>query len=193
VAVIGFAYFDGHLLLNLKVYDEFNEMVMLIDNNALAYTTSPWDIQFVGRRLTIREEARQLLFDIEFNPPSGVTIARGRFLLNGVELLVKPEYMMLVNKRNMIGSANVTGYQVGFVLGAMDVTPCAVRMPDIFRYLGDRSEAEAWAELAPSHRTPNTGTIDPREGGVQCPTRTVPTRPSSGPRPSACTVTRAAA
>jgi hypothetical protein len=68
VAVLAFTLQDGHLLLNLLAYDEHNRLVLVIKNNELVYSISPWDIQLVGRNLTIREAPRQFLLDIVFRP-----------------------------------------------------------------------------------------------------------------------------
>ena len=44
--LIGFVFADEHLLLHLNIYDECNYPVLVIRNNQLLYSISPWDIQW---------------------------------------------------------------------------------------------------------------------------------------------------
>jgi len=105
--LLGFVLGDGHLMLNLVVFDEFNVSVLHIKNNQLFQSTLAWDIQLVGTTLTIREGHRQILLEIEFCPPSKVVIQRGRFLRNGVEILVRPEHILITNTTTLISARRV--------------------------------------------------------------------------------------
>lgn len=93
--ILMFALGDGHLLLNLNLYDEFNQLVIQIKNNQLYYNVSAWDIQLVGRNLIIREAERKILVDITFEVPNRVVINRSRFMMNGVEVLVRPDRVVI--------------------------------------------------------------------------------------------------
>lgn len=118
--LIGFVLADDHLLLNLVVFDEFNLPILHIKNNQLLYSTSPWDIQLVGTVLTIREAERKILIEIKFEPPNKVTITRGRFLLNGVEVIIKNGEIKVTNGptfRNM----RLHGFNGGLVIGQNDL------------------------------------------------------------------------
>jgi hypothetical protein len=42
-------------VLTLRAFDEYNQPVLFIHNSRLVYSVSSWDIQLVGRNLTIRE------------------------------------------------------------------------------------------------------------------------------------------
>jgi hypothetical protein len=42
--LLAFILADGHLLLNLNLYDEYNRLVLRIRNNQLLYSVAPWDI-----------------------------------------------------------------------------------------------------------------------------------------------------
>ena len=64
--IIGFRLDNGHWLLNLNVFDKNDDLIMLIVDNELVYSISPWDIELVGRNLTIREAQRRILVDILF-------------------------------------------------------------------------------------------------------------------------------
>ena len=147
--LLGFILADGHLLLNLNVFDDCNALVLRIVNNVLAYSVSPWDIQFVGRRLIIREAARQILIDILFEPPNRIIVRRGRFLRNGVEVLVTPDYLLVTNNNLMFAKCEVAGGNYGLMVGPHKQEPsCAVRVASVPRYLGDRAASKKWADEA---------------------------------------------
>jgi hypothetical protein len=152
VPVLGFVLADGHLLLNLFVCDEYNNPVLQIVNNQLVYTVSSWDIQLTGRNLIIREAHRKILIDIVFEVPNKVVINRGRFLLNGVEVFIRPEQVLINNNRMfnnnriLLSEFSADDYPVGLLLGPNLLgLRAAFALGNIPRYLGDRSEARKWA------------------------------------------------
>ena len=59
IPLLAFILGDGHLLLNLDLFDEFNGLVLQMKNNHLTQSVSPWDIRLVGRNLVIREAERK--------------------------------------------------------------------------------------------------------------------------------------
>lgn len=131
--VVGFIMSDGHLLLTLNLFDYNNNFVLRIVNNQLIYSVSPWDIEFVGRNLIIREAMRNIFIDITFEAPNRIIINRGRFILNGVEVEIKPEF---VNVTNGIKTSNmrVENFQAGLVLGRnQNQLVGAVEVPNIPR------------------------------------------------------------
>jgi len=140
--LIGFVLADGHLLLNLVIFDEFNAPVLHIKNNQLFYSVSPWDIQLVGTNLTIREAHRKILIEIEFQPPDKVVINRGRFLRNGVEILVRPTNILITNNSTLLSGCHAHNCHGGLIIGYHD-QPIGgfMAIPSLPRYLGDRSEA----------------------------------------------------
>lgn len=147
IPILGFVLSEGHLLLNLNLFDECNNLVLCVQNNQLVYSISPWDIQLVGRNLVIREASRKILVDILFEVPNKIIIRRGRFLLNGVEIIVAPDYALVTNNHIIFSGSKAIGCAWGFVLGSHpgDVG-CIFRLGNISRYLGDRSEAIRWAK-----------------------------------------------
>ncbi len=143
--MIAFLLGDGHLLLNLNLFDEFNQIVLRIINNQLAQSVSPWDIQFIGRNLVIREAARKILIDLAFEPPNRVVLRRGRFLRNGVEVLVRPDRVVVANNNMRMGGNSYENMPTIITVGPH---PSGLRgfvnMPQVPRYAGDRVETEAW-------------------------------------------------
>ena len=140
--LIGLIIADGHLLLNLVIFDEYNNPVLHIKNNQLYYSTEPWDIQLVGTKLTIREAHRKILIEINFQPPNKVIVSRGRFLRNGVEILVRPKNILITNNSFLISGCHAHNCHGGLIIGyhehPMGGFMALGRVP---RYLGNRSEA----------------------------------------------------
>lgn len=140
--LIGLILADGHLLLNLIIFDEFNKPILHIRNNQLCYSTSPWDISLIGKKLTIREAHRKILFEIEFFPPDKIVINRGRFLRNGVEILVRPSNILITNNSTVIQGNRAVNCSGGLIIGHHD-NPIGgfASFRDVPRYLGSRKEA----------------------------------------------------
>ena len=86
IPIIRFGLIDGHLLLTLQIFDEFNNLILRVWENELVYVPKIWDIEFVGKCLIIREAKRKILFEIEFQPPDQIVISRARLLCNGAEV-----------------------------------------------------------------------------------------------------------
>jgi hypothetical protein len=142
VVIVGFRFEDGQALLNMQLFDELNDLALQIFDNELIYSSGPWDIEFTGRRLIIRSEPRDIFIDTVFEVPSTVRIERGRLLLNGVELKIRPDSVLLVN-------TNAT-YSGGYTEGPPAALSVGVRPPGIRaafssygvpRYRVERSEA----------------------------------------------------
>ena len=153
---------DGHFLLDLSVYNTSQDLVLLIVDNELILNSGSWDIEIVGSRITIREGLRNILFDIVFRPPSTVVIMRGRFLYNGVELLVAPKWCSLLNNQAMFSGLEVTNCSVGLNLGD-DPNPVssAVRFSGIRRVDWNRNAAMRWARASASALSPQAkATVD---------------------------------
>lgn len=90
IQILGFTFYDSHLFLNLILFNEFNEIVAIIDENQLSYSTSfLWDIEFQGKTLVIREGHGKILLKIQFDPPSKISILSARLLCNGIELKLR--------------------------------------------------------------------------------------------------------
>ena len=140
--LIGFILGDGHLLLNLVIFNDFNKPALHIKNNQLFYSMSPWDIQLVGTTLTIREAHRKILVEIEFFPPNKIIIKRGRFLRNGVEVLIRPDNILITNNTCFISQCHAHNCNGGLILGPHDKPLRGfMAIDEIPRYLGNRTEA----------------------------------------------------
>lgn len=145
IPLIGFILGDGHLLMNLNLFDEFNKLVLRVRNNELIYRPEPWDIELVGRNLIVREAQRKFLIDISFEAPNRIVINKGRLLCNGVEIIIKPDHILITNNSMTIGGCTAMDVSAGLVIGTQ-AKPLAslISVPKVSRYLGDRSETEKW-------------------------------------------------
>lgn len=117
IPLIGFSLINDRVFLNLMVFDTSNDLILHIDENELIYSISPWDIEFVANTLTIREAKRKILVQISFNPPDKVTIMHGRFRLNGVEVLVSLDSVVIANNSTSFSGCHISGATHGLVIG----------------------------------------------------------------------------
>jgi trigger factor len=150
IPLIAVTLVGGHLLLSLRLYDEFNNIVMVVQNNELIYVPAPWDIEFVGRNLIVREASRKILIDMHFLVPNTIEIPRARLLCNGVELLVKPEYMATSNGWAMKDCKTVATpgrCAVGLMIGPHPPgLPAAWCVGPFSRYSRNDAEMKKWVK-----------------------------------------------
>jgi hypothetical protein len=148
VSLAHFRLSEGRLLLSFLLFDEINRLILRVLDNEVVYVADIWDIELVGTNLVLRQAARQILADIVFDPDAGrVIVSRGRFLLNGVEVLITPDYALVVNNRMQFSHTSIENCAFGLVLGEMPQEfGAAVRITGIPRYLGDRTAAKQWAD-----------------------------------------------
>jgi trigger factor len=142
--LLAFTFEQGHLLLTLRVYDDESQQVLWIEQNELRYSTSPWDIQLVGCRPSIRERARKFLIDLVFGPPIRIDVRRGRFRLN--ELLVQPDLLCYANNCQIFKRVEFHGFDVAIMVGdpfESGIARC-IYMPAVNRGEPVREEAERW-------------------------------------------------
>jgi hypothetical protein len=114
--IVSFKLDNGHWLLNLRAFDKNDGIVARITDNELVYSTSPWDIELVGRNLVIREAERKILLDLLFEPPSQIKVQRGHFQPNGIEVDIGQNYLDVLNIRTrMAGNcgSGVYGINLG--------------------------------------------------------------------------------
>jgi hypothetical protein len=113
--IISFAREDDHLLLNVTMFDRSNSPILRIVNNALEYSVSPWDIEFIGTNLIIRDASRVFFVDMTFDPPFGLVIDRGYLFFDGYELMIEPDFI----------AQAYNGKQVGQRIRGLNIFACA--------------------------------------------------------------------
>lgn len=144
---------DGHFLLSLAVYDRQGSLVLHIIDNELVLNLRSWDIEFVGKRLTVRQAARDILFDIVFKPPSTVMIQRGWILRNGVEIMILPDMLVVLNTLNYFIHTTIVAPTGLIIDDDRHDLHAAVAIDDVPREDWGRPEAIKWARAkAKEHR-----------------------------------------
>lgn len=142
--VIMFRVVDGNLLLNFLALDEFNQPYLKVNDSEVTFSAGLWDVEWTGRVLTMRTGRGQILLQIDFSPPTGIHLKKGRILWNGVELVVRPKFMYLINGNNVLADVHVVNVPVGLAIGSQPPdTGCAFFMSNVPRYGIDRASALA--------------------------------------------------
>jgi trigger factor len=144
IPLLAFTFERGHLFLTLQVFDDQSQRVLWIDRNELRYCPVVWDIRLEGRNLTIREGNRKYLLDIVFDPPNRLEVRRGRFSLNGLELLVHPDRLCYANARNTFSGCGFHNFDVAIMVGEPIETGAAFHWPAMNRGHPNREAAEQW-------------------------------------------------
>ncbi|QIW17176.1 HNH endonuclease [Bacillus thuringiensis] len=152
--LLSFILLDGRLLLNAQIFDENNEVILLIHENQIVYSISQWDIQFVGKTLTLREKARKILINIIFETPNKVIIDKARLLCNGVEILVKEEVMVIGDNRSFMIGCHFDNCQGGVVIGSNPYQIGAgLAITHVNRYLKSSDSHELMKEVLEETQT----------------------------------------
>ncbi|NEE21587.1 hypothetical protein G3M58_85885 [Streptomyces sp. SID7499] len=82
---------EGNLLITLNLYDKQGSSLVSITNNELTYKTASWDVQFVGRALTVREGKGRIRARLAFDPPNRLNLQRGYFQHRELQVEVGPD------------------------------------------------------------------------------------------------------
>jgi trigger factor len=134
IPIVGFIMSEGHLLLTLNLFDDFNNFILRIVNNELVYKVTSWDIQFVGRNLIIRKSKGDILIDITFEVPNKIIINRGKLRCNGIDIVISPTSVVIDGKMTYSGG-RIENIPAGFVIGRFPGQATAFcRMENISRY-----------------------------------------------------------
>ena len=105
------------LFLNLVLFDKDNNTILIIIDNELVYVPDPWDIQFVKRKLTIRQAHGNILMEFQFNPPDEIVVTRGIAYCNGIKVLIKKKQVEFPWNGAVIGNNEIYGAVYGIVIG----------------------------------------------------------------------------
>lgn len=115
--IVAFTAQKGNLLLTLQLFNEANELLVQVVENELVYSADPWDVEFVGRRLTVRHAPGDIFVRIDFEPPNRVAIDRAHIWRNGIELDAHSDRTVVVADQNVIRSCTATQCTVGLAIG----------------------------------------------------------------------------
>ena len=143
--VVAFFNDYGNILLNIEFRDASGEVIFRVTDSELVYSVGVWDVEWVGQTLTIREGLGRISLELEFAPPSMVSINRGSLHFNGIEIEVGPDFVFCLNNQSFIIGCAVhdTGY--GFALGDPAPSgPCGIVFSGIPRPVCDRDAAKRY-------------------------------------------------
>lgn len=76
------------LVLTCILRDHDNRSVFVIRDGQLMHSVARWDVEFVGKRLKIRDGAGSVLIALRFEAPSALVVERAAFWARGVLLEV---------------------------------------------------------------------------------------------------------
>jgi hypothetical protein len=143
--VVAFVNDFGNILLNIEFRDEGGKVIFLVDNSELIYSVGLWDVEWVGQTLTIRKGLSKIALELEFAPPSMVSINRGSLHFNGIEIEIGPDFVFCLNNQSFFSNCAVHGSGYGFALG--DPVPkgsCGFVISGIPRPVVDRDAAKRY-------------------------------------------------
>jgi trigger factor len=147
VPLLAFTFEQDHLFLTLQVFDEQGQRVLWVERNELRYCPIPWDIRLEGRTLTVREGRAKFLLEVLFSPPDRVEVRRGRFSLNGLELLIHPDQVCYANGRNTVSRFGTRGFDVAVMVGEpLETGARALHWPAVNRGQPNREAAQQWMQ-----------------------------------------------
>jgi hypothetical protein len=104
IPLIGVSVADGHFLLDVLLLEDDQTPLLKIVKNELVITTGQWDVEFIGRTLSLRNAPRQITLEIELTPPSRLAIKRGFFYARGSAIRVDPSSITLINSANDVSN-----------------------------------------------------------------------------------------
>lgn len=105
------------IFLNVSLYDDENKLILKIQENQLSYKVDVWDIEFVGKTLTIRQASRNILIVIEFETPNKINFRKGRILYNNIELLINEKEVKINGAFQSFGSYLTLVGRIGMKIG----------------------------------------------------------------------------
>lgn len=117
-------FVDGQLFLDVQIRDRNGDIALLVRGNEMTLSMTPWDIEFVGKTLTIRQGSRDILLEIEFEPPAAIDIKRMdiSFDGNGIKVDKDAVYAYVANGPAVkFRNFAVTGCRYGAVLACTQV------------------------------------------------------------------------
>ncbi len=97
--------------------------------------------------LIIREAPRRILIDLIFEVPNRIIIRRGRFLFNGVEILISPDALSVANNQVTLSANLFANCPFALLVGPH---PPGIRAPlyfrNVSRYQGYGPQSHQWIE-----------------------------------------------
>jgi hypothetical protein len=75
---------DGIISLDLTIRDSDNRPVLIIRRGELRHTTTTWDVEFLGQKLTVRRGLGDIILSLRFATPDTIVIERAEIWASGI-------------------------------------------------------------------------------------------------------------
>lgn len=142
VPVVSFSHDKNRTYLNLNIHDDNNVLVLKVIRNEIVIDAGRWDVEWVGKVLTIRDGPKRIFLRIEFEPPNVVSISKGTIVYNGIELVIGKDYLFNSNCSALWRKCSATNCNYGLTLGVKPTNGVAgFCLENIDRAQLDRVEA----------------------------------------------------
>ena len=126
VPIIQFRRVDDQLLLSLQIFDNDNNLSVQVIDNEIWYLAELWDVDLVGRELTVRYQLKDLLLRMRIEVPNKISIDRANFCRNGIKVDINDKVFFLSNNNTGFSDITYTNCLVGLALGDIpDALPYA--------------------------------------------------------------------
>ncbi|MDJ0358589.1 HNH endonuclease signature motif containing protein [Paenarthrobacter sp. PH39-S1] len=117
-SIVDFELVDGNLMLNLDFRDRDKAPVLTVRQNELVHSTHLWDYEFTGKRLSIREKKGQIYLTVVFEADKQrVVIEKGLVSHNGVDLLIDPRGLCILNNLISLSGNSIAGIDTAISIG----------------------------------------------------------------------------
>jgi hypothetical protein len=133
--VIAFDLTDkGQLALNVNLHDRSGNLALSIIDNEMLCSINTWDIEYVGRTLTVRQALGDIMFELLFEPPSSISLTRATLAYDDVTIKIGPSVIHATGpfipalgypRERTVGSFYTRGTRYGLVLDCTRPTPGA--------------------------------------------------------------------
>jgi len=133
--VIAFNFTDeGQLSLNVNLRDRSGDLALSIIDNEMIYSTGAWDIEYVGKTLTVRQAKGDIMFELLFEPPSSISMTRATLVRDDVTIKISPSVISVIGpfipalgypRERTIENFHTSGMRYGMVLDCTKPTPGA--------------------------------------------------------------------
>lgn len=146
-SLVDFELVDGNLMLNIDLRDAAGEPVLTVHRNELVHSTHLWDYRYTGKRLSINEAERRIYLTISFEPETHrVVLENGLVSHNGVDVLIDPNGLCILNNCTLLSGSNVVGTGTAIYIGDAEENQGGSAFHiEISRNAYDQKSAIAWA------------------------------------------------
>lgn len=115
--IISFTLQGGMLFLDLNFYDQDNNLILKVVKNEIVISSGVWDIEWIAKKLTIRNSPKRIFLELSLEPPGLVIIERGVVMYNGIEFVIGRDYIFNSNKFHIVSGMSFANIPYGLSCG----------------------------------------------------------------------------